>query len=106
MILLRRKFEFQTASQSEIDFKMANRSKYSDFNFVVEYPIWVSIKRTLTGKLAVAGQNSIYCVQFLLDFFLEWKQGKVNVIIIYLTKFLCLNKIYQKMEQSILRSYL
>ena len=43
---------------------------------------------------------------FLLDFFLEWKPGKVNVIIIYLTKFLCLNKIYQKMEQSILRSYL
>ena len=31
---------------------MANRSKYVNFNFVVEYPIWVYIKRTLTGKLA------------------------------------------------------
>ena len=31
---------------------------------VVEYLIWVSIKRTLTGKLAVDGQNFIYCVQF------------------------------------------
>ena len=26
--------------------------------------IWVSIKRTLTGKLAVDGQNLIYCVRF------------------------------------------
>ena len=68
MILLMRiksqKHEFQTARQSEIDFKMANKSKYGNFNFVVEYPIWVSIKRTLTGKLAVGGQNFIYCVQF------------------------------------------
>ena len=57
MILLMRiksqKSEFQTARQCEIDLKMANRSKYGNFNFVVEYPIWVSIKRTLTGKLAV-----------------------------------------------------
>ena len=30
------KSEFQTASQSEIAFRMANRSKYGDFNFVVE----------------------------------------------------------------------
>ena len=58
------KSDFQTARQSQIDFKMANRSKYGNFNFVVEYPIWVSIKRTLTGKLAVGGQNFIYCVQF------------------------------------------
>ena len=67
MILLIRiksqKSDFQTARQSQIDFKMANRSKYGNFNFVVEYPIWVSIKRTLTGKLAVGGQNFIYCVQ-------------------------------------------
>ena len=58
------KLEFQTASQSEIAFKMANRPKSGDFNFVVEYPTWVSIKRTLTGKLAVDGQNFIYCTQF------------------------------------------
>ena len=57
--------DFQTARQSQIDFKMANRSKYGNFNFVVEYPIWVSIKRTLTGKLAVDGQNFIYCPQFI-----------------------------------------
>ena len=37
-------------------------NKKSKFNFVVEYPIWVSIKRTLTGKLALAGENLIYCI--------------------------------------------
>ena len=58
------KLEFQTASQSEIALKIAKRSKYGNFNFVVEYPIWVSINRTLTGKLAVDGQNFTYCVQF------------------------------------------
>ena len=59
-----KKFEFQTASQSEIALKIAKRSKYGNFNFVVEYPIWVSIKRTLTGKLALAGQNLIFMVRF------------------------------------------
>ena len=67
MIMLMRiksqKFEFQTANQSEIALKIAKRSKYGNFNFVVEYPIWVSIKRTLTGKLALAGQNLIYCIR-------------------------------------------
>ena len=67
MILLIRiksqKSDFQTDRQSQIDFKMANRSKYGNINFVVEYPIWVSIKRTLTGKLAVGGQKFINCVQ-------------------------------------------
>ena len=67
MILLlriqRQKSEFQTANQSEIAFKMANRSNFGDFNFVVEYPIWVSIKRTLTGKLSVDGQNTNYFVR-------------------------------------------
>ena len=38
--------------------------KKSKFNLVVEYPIWVSIKRTLAGKLAVGGWNFIYCAQF------------------------------------------
>ena len=65
MILLIRiksqKSDFQTVRQSQINFKMANKSKYSNFNDVVEYPIWVSIKRTWTGKLAVDGQNIIYC---------------------------------------------
>ena len=37
--------------------------KKSNFNFVIEYPIWASIKITLTGKLGVDGQNFIYCVQ-------------------------------------------
>ena len=59
-----RKLEFKTASQSEIAFKIAKRSKYGKFNFVVEWPICVSIKRTLKGKLAVDGQNFTYCVQF------------------------------------------
>ena len=58
------KSEFRTANQSEIAFKIANRSKYGNLNFVVDYPIWVSIKKTLTGKLAIAGQNVIYCIHF------------------------------------------
>ena len=37
--------------------------KKSKFNFVVEYPIWVSIKTTLTGKLAVDGPNINYFVR-------------------------------------------
>ena len=58
IILIRIKSKrFQTASQSEINLKIAKRFKYGNFNFVVEYPIWVSIKITLTGKLAVDGQN-------------------------------------------------
>ena len=58
------KFQFQTVSQSEIALKIAKRSKYGNFNFVVEYPIWVSINRTLTGKLAIDCQNFIWCVRF------------------------------------------
>ena len=69
MILLIRiksqKSDFETARQSQINFKMANKSKYGNFNFVVEYPIGLSIKRTLTGKLAVDGQNFIYCPWFI-----------------------------------------
>ena len=49
------KFEFQTASQSEIALKIAKRVKYGNFDFVVEYPIWVSIKTTWRGNLAVDG---------------------------------------------------
>ena len=59
------KLEFQTASHSEIAFKIANRSNNGNFYFIVDYPIWVSIKRTFTGKLAVDGQNFIYCPQFI-----------------------------------------
>ena len=57
------KIGFQTASQSEIAFKMANKSKYGNFNFVAEYPIWVAIKRYLTGKLALACPNWVYCIR-------------------------------------------
>ena len=38
--------------------------KKSKFNFDVEYPTLVSLKRTLTGKLTADGQNFIYCVRF------------------------------------------
>ena len=38
------------------------RKKKSKFNFVVDYPTWVSIKRYLTGKLTLACQNWIYCL--------------------------------------------
>ena len=114
MIMLMRiksqKLEFQTASQSEIDLKIAKRSKYGNFNFVVEQPIWVSIKRTLTGKLAVDGQDFIYCVQIqenvqkqseserfqnsaiseVFGLFLETEHNKLNsdhLLTTYLSKF-------------------
>ena len=49
--------------------------KKSKSDFVAEYPIWVSIKRTLTGKLVVDGQNLIYCVQLKLKYFGQ-KRGR------------------------------
>ena len=41
---------------------MANMAKYGHFEYLVEYPIWVSIKKTLTGKLALAGQHLIHFI--------------------------------------------
>ena len=32
-------------------------------DFAAEYPIWMYIKRYLTGKLALACQNEIYCIR-------------------------------------------
>ena len=43
--------------------KMANIDKYGHFEYIVEYPIWVSIKKTSTGKLVLDGQNLIYCLR-------------------------------------------
>ena len=43
--------------------KMSKMAKYRHFEYVVEYPIWVSIKRYWTGKLALACQNWIYCIR-------------------------------------------
>ena len=39
-------------------------AKSGHFDDLVEYPIWVSTKRTLTGKLVLDGQNLIYCIHF------------------------------------------
>ena len=43
--------------------KMVKMAKYGHFDYVVEYLIWVSIKRYWTGKLAQAYQNWIYCIR-------------------------------------------
>ena len=59
------KNDFRTISNEEMAFKMVKMAKYGHFEYVVEYPIWVSIKRYLTGKLALACQNWIYCISFL-----------------------------------------
>ena len=40
-------------------------AKYGYFEYIVEHPIWVSIKRYWTGKLALAYQNWIYFIRFL-----------------------------------------
>ena len=39
--------------------------------------MWVFIKRTVTGKLAVDGQNFIYCPQFIEN---VQKPSKIAVI--------------------------
>ena len=48
----------------QIRLKSDQTLKKSKSDFVTEYPIWVSIKRTLTGKLALDGQNLISCFRF------------------------------------------
>jgi hypothetical protein len=48
-----------------MDSKMAEMAKYGLFDYLVEYPIWVSIKRTLTGKLVLYGQNLFLFIHFL-----------------------------------------
>ena len=57
----------QTISNEEIASKMVKMAKYGHFEYVVEYPIWVSIKRYWTGKLALASQNWIYCIRFVVN---------------------------------------
>ena len=47
------KNDFRTTSNEEMAFKMVKMTLYGHFEYVVEYPIWVSIKRYLTGKLAL-----------------------------------------------------
>ena len=57
------KNDFRTNSNEEMDLKMVKTAKYGHFENVVEYPIWVSIKRYWTGKLALACQNWIYFIR-------------------------------------------
>ena len=57
------KIDFWTISNEEMAFKMVEMAKYGHFEYVVEYPIWVSIKRYLTGKLALACRNWIYFIR-------------------------------------------
>ena len=57
------KIIFRTISNEEMASKMANMAKYGHFEYLIEYPIWVSIKRTLKGKLLLAFQNWIYCIR-------------------------------------------
>ena len=57
------KNDFRTTSNEEMAFKMVKMAKYGHFDYVVEYPIWVSITRYWTGKLALPYQNWIYCIR-------------------------------------------
>ena len=54
---------FRAISNKEMASKMVKMAKFGHFEYVVEYPIWVSIKRYWTGKLALASQNWIYCIR-------------------------------------------
>ena len=45
---------------------MVKMAKYGHFEYVVEYPIWVSIKRYWMGKLAQACHNWIYSIGLTL----------------------------------------
>ena len=53
--------DFRTIGQEEMATKMA---KFGNFEKLVRYPIWVSIKSTLAGKLAPAGRNLMYFLRF------------------------------------------
>ena len=55
---------FRYFSYRGCNIKMVKMAKYGHFEYVVEYPIWVSIKKTLTGKSAIDGQILIYCIRF------------------------------------------
>ena len=61
------KNDFRTISNEEIASKMFKMAKYGPFEYVIEYPIWVSIKRYLTGKFALACQIWIYCIRLKKD---------------------------------------
>ena len=39
-------------------------AKYGNFEYFIEYQIWVWIKKTLTGKLVLDGLNLINCIGF------------------------------------------
>ena len=54
--------DFQTMSNEEMASKMVIMAKYGYIEYLIEYPIWVSIQITWTGKLALAGQNLIYLI--------------------------------------------
>ena len=55
----------QSEKNEEMASEIVKKAKYGHFEYVVEYPLWVSIKRYLTGKLALACQNWIYCIRFV-----------------------------------------
>ena len=59
------KNDFWTISNEEMASKMVKMAKYGHFEYVVEYPIWMSIKRYLMGKLVLSYQNWINCICFL-----------------------------------------
>ena len=44
--------------------KKSRMAKNGNFEYLIEYPIWVSIKKTLTGKLVLDGLNLINCIGF------------------------------------------
>ena len=51
-----KKMIFTIAQVDSMDDQAIIKAK---FNYVVEYPIWVSIKRTLMGRIVLDGQNLI-----------------------------------------------
>ena len=57
------KRDFWTISNEEMASKMVKMAEYGHFEYVVEYPTWVSIKRYLTGKLALDCQIWIFCLR-------------------------------------------
>ena len=45
-------------------FKKARMAKYGNFEYLIEFHIWVYFKKTLTGKLVLDGLNLINCIEF------------------------------------------
>ena len=81
------KNDFRTISNVETASKMVKMAKYGHFDYVVEYLIWVSIKRYWMGKLALACQNWIHCIRFVENVQKPYKTERFRIQLLKSAKY-------------------